>query len=173
MVQGSIAEFQIPIQQGKQNMIWFKRYTLEQLVGFRNANMGVHVGLEFSELGEDYLCARLPVDERTTQPFGILHGGASCVLSETLGSVASWMTIDPEQYRAVGIEINCNHIRAVTNGWVVGRCSPMHIGKRTQVWQTDMTEEATGKRVAISRLTVAIIAQGTLSTQKKPVHLKK
>src|SRR5690606_27953580 len=111
----------------------------------------------------DFLKARMPVDQRTVQPFGILHGGASCVLSESLGSVAAWMTIDPEKSRAVGIEINCNHIRAVTEGFVVGTCRPLHVGKRTQVWQTDIIEEATGKRAAISRLTVAIIEQGTLS----------
>ena len=152
-------------------MIWFKEYTLEQLKNVRNANMTAHLGFEFTELGPDFLKGRLPVDQRTTQPFGILHGGASCVLAETLGSVAAWMTIDPDLYRAVGIEINANHIRAVTKGHVIGHCTPLHIGKRTQVWQTDITEEATGKRVAISRLTVAIIDQGTLSAQKETVKI--
>ena len=150
-------------------MIWFNDYSLETLRNFRGANMGDHIGFEFTEVGPDYLEGKLPVDERTTQPFGILHGGASCVLSESLGSVAAWMTIDPDQYRAVGLEINCNHIRAVTEGYVIGHCSPMHVGRRTQVWQTDITEEATGKRVAVSRLTVAIIDQGTLSAQKEKV----
>lgn len=146
--------------------IWFSDYTLEMLSGFRGNNMGEHIGFGFLEVGADYLRGSLPVDYRTTQPFGILHGGASCVLSETLGSVAAWMTINPKQYRAVGLEINANHIRAVTEGRVIGHCSPLHVGRRTQVWQTDITEEATGKRVAISRLTVAIIDQGTLSAQK-------
>lgn len=149
--------------------IWFKDYKLETLEGLRNANMGTHIGFHFTEIGPDFIKGRMPVDHRTTQPFGILHGGASCVLSETLGSVAAWMTIDPEHYRAVGIEINCNHIRAVTEGHVIGICTPMHTGKRTQVWQTDILEEATGKRVAISRLTAAIIEQGTLSAQKEKV----
>ncbi len=152
-------------------MIWFKDYTLDYLKKFRSANMGTHIGFEFTEVGPDFLKGRIPVDERTTQPFGILHGGASCVLSETLGSVAAWMTIDPDHYRAVGIEINCNHIRAVTEGYVVGECRAFHTGKRTQVWQTDITEEATGKRVAISRLTVAIIDQGSLSAQKDVVKV--
>lgn len=152
-------------------MIWFTDYKLDMLRSFRGANMGEHIGFEFTEVGPDYLKGRLPVDQRTTQPFGILHGGASCVLSESLGSVAAWMTIDPEKYRAVGLEINANHIRAVTEGWVIGKCEPMHIGRRTQVWQTDITEEATGKRVCISRLTVAIIEQGTLSAQKEKIHL--
>jgi 1,4-dihydroxy-2-naphthoyl-CoA hydrolase len=115
----------------------------------------------------------MPVDKRTTQPFGIMHGGASCVLSETLGSVAGWMTIDPDQYRAVGLELNINHIRAVTAGHVIGTCTPLHTGRRTQVWQTDITEEATGKRVAISRLTLAIIEHGTLSAQKNHVVLER
>lgn len=152
-------------------MIWFKPYTLAELKSFRSANMTEHLGFEFLDVGPDFLKGRLPVDRRTTQPFGIFHGGATCVLSESLGSIAAWMTIDPDKYRAVGIEINANHIRAVTEGFVVGTCTPMHTGKRTQVWQTDLTEEATGKRVAISRLTVAIIDHGTLSTQKEKVHL--
>ncbi len=153
-------------------MIWFQDYKLDFLKGVRSAHMARHIGIEFTEIGPDFLKARMPVDDRTTQPFGILHGGASCVLSESLGSVAAWMTIDPDKFRAVGIEINCNHIRAVTSGFVVGTCAPLHTGKRTQVWQTDIMEEGTSKRVAISRLTVAIIEQGTLSAQKNHVNIK-
>jgi len=153
--------------------IWFKVYTVEYLEGLRNANMGEHIGIHFTEIGVDFLKGSMPVDNRTTQPFGILHGGASCVLSETLGSVAGWMTIDPDKYRAVGLELNINHIRAVTQGSVIGTCTPLHVGKRTQVWQTDITEEASGKRVAISRLTLAIIEQGTLSAQKEHVIVEK
>lgn len=153
-------------------MIWFKDYKIDFLQGARGGHMARHLGVEFLEIGPDFLKARMPVDERTTQPFGILHGGASCTLSETLGSVASWMTIDPEKYRAVGLEINANHIRAVTQGFVVGTCVPLHTGRRTQVWQTDIAEQDTGKRVCISRLTVAIIDQGTLSAQKEAVHVR-
>ncbi len=149
--------------------IWFKDYKLDYLEGLRNANMGTHIGLEFSKVGPNFVEGRMPVDQRTTQPFGILHGGASCVLSETLGSVAAWMAINPDTHRAVGLEINANHIRAVTEGHVIGHCAPIHTGRRTQVWQTKITEEATGKLVCISRLTVAIIEQGTLSTQKDKV----
>lgn len=152
-------------------MIWFKDYTLDFLRSRRNTGMSEFIGIEFTELGPDFIKARMPVNDRTIQPFGILHGGASCVLSESLGSVASWMTIDPEKYRAVGLEINANHIRAVTKGHVVGTCAALHVGKRTQVWQTDIKEESTGKRVCISRLTVAIIEQGTLSEQKESVHI--
>lgn len=150
-------------------MIWFDDYQLDTLKAFRGKNMGEYIGFEFTEVGPDYLKGRLPVDHRTTQPFGILHGGASCVLSETLGSVAAWMTINPETHRAVGLEINANHIRAVTEGYVIGECMPLHTGRRTQVWQTEITEEETGKRVCISRLTVAIIEQGTLSAQKEKI----
>ena len=153
--------------------IWFKDYTMDYLEGLRNANMGEHIGIKFVEIGPGFLQARMPVDHRTTQPFGIMHGGASCVLSETLGSVCGWMTIDPDKFRAVGLELNINHIRAVTQGSVIGTCTPLHTGRRTQVWQTDITEEATGKRVAISRLTVAIIDQGTLSAQKGHVSVSK
>lgn len=141
-------------------MIWHKPYTVDFLQGFRNAHMGVHIGMEFTEIGADFLRGRMPVDHRTTQPFGILHGGASCVLSETLGSVAAWMVIDHEQFSAVGLEINANHIRAVREGFVIGTCSPLHMGRTTHVWQTDITEESTGKRVCISRLTVAITPKG-------------
>ncbi|MFP4097172.1 MAG: hotdog fold thioesterase [Alphaproteobacteria bacterium] len=149
--------------------IWFKPYQVADIQKLRYANMAEHIGLELLEIGQDYLKGRMPVDYRTVQPFGILHGGASCVLSESLGSVAAWMTIDPDQYRAVGIEINANHIRAVTKGWVIGTCRPLHLGRRTQVWQTDMVEEATGKRTAISRLTVAMIEHGSLSAQKDKI----
>ncbi|MCD8497989.1 MAG: hotdog fold thioesterase [Alphaproteobacteria bacterium] len=153
--------------------IWFKPYMLDMIQGVRNCNLAAHIGIDLTEIGPDYLKGVMPVDKRTTQPFGILHGGASCVLSESLGSVAAWMTIDPDLYRAVGLEINANHTRAVTEGFVIGTCSPLHIGRRTQVWQTDITEEATGKRVAISRLTVAVIEQGTLSAQKDKVIVGK
>lgn len=151
--------------------VWFKEYTLEFLDVFRSKNMGSYLGIEFTEVGDGFLKGRMPVDERTTQPFGILHGGASCVLSESLGSVAAWMMIDPDLYRAVGLEINCNHIRAVTSGHIIGECRALHTGRRTQVWQTDMYEEKTGKRTAVSRLTVAIIEHGTLSTQKESVKV--
>jgi len=139
--------------------IWFKKYTIDDLNFMRNANMGTHLGIEFVEVGDDFLSARMPVDERTVQPFGRLHGGASCVLSESLGSVAGWMCIDPDKYAAVGIEINANHISTAWDGKgdVIGTCSPMHIGRKTHVWQTDITHAETGKRICISRLTVAII----------------
>ena len=140
-------------------MIWFKTYTLEEMNTFRACNMARHVGIEMTEIGDDYVCATMPVDDRTSQPFGRLHGGATCVLSETLGSIAAWMCIDPDKQAAVGIEINANHIRTAWEGKgdVLGRCEPLHLGRSTHVWQTDVTHCETGKRIAISRLTVAII----------------
>ena len=119
--------------------------------------MGKHLGIEFVEAGEGYLIARMPVDNRTRQPFGILHGGASVVLAETLGSVASWMMLDdPEKQSAVGLEINANHIRSVREGWVYGRCTPIHTGRTTQIWDIRITDEQ-NKLVCVSRLTIAII----------------
>ena len=138
---------------------WFKKYSVEDLNILRNTNMGTHIGLEFTEIGDDYICATMPVDHRTVQPFGRLHGGASCVLSKSLGSVAAWMCIDPEKYAAVGIEINANHVSTAWDGKgdVIGKCTAFHIGRKTHVWQTDITHAETGKRICISRLTVAII----------------
>lgn len=116
-----------------------------------------HLGIEFTEVGDGYLVARMPVDGRTHQPFGILHGGASVVLAESLGSTASWMLLDdPTKQRAVGLEINANHLRSVREGWVYGRCTPIHTGRTTHVWDVRITDEG-GKLVCVSRLTVAII----------------
>ncbi len=115
------------------------------------------LGIEFVEAGDGYLIARMPVDKRTHQPFGILHGGASVVLAETLGSVASYMLLDdPTKQRAVGLEINANHIRSVREGWVYGRCTPIHTGRTTHVWDIRITDEQE-KLVCVSRLTIAVI----------------
>lgn len=135
--------------------IWFEDYTVDSLNGFRNKNMGNALGIHFTKVGDDFLEGEMPVDERTTQPFGILHGGASCVLAETLGSVAAWMVIDPKKYFVVGLDINANHVRSMTEGKVIGRAKPLHIGRSTHVWEIDITDE-NGKRVCISRLTVLV-----------------
>lgn len=137
-------------------MIWFKQYDLDMLNGLRNANMAGHLGIEFLEIGDDYLKARMPVDEKTKQAFGILHGGASCVLSETLGSVAAWMCIDPDKQRAVGVEINANHIRSVSEGYVTAICKPIQTGRKIHVWNTEIFKED-GKLACTSRLTCAIL----------------
>ncbi|MBN8820917.1 MULTISPECIES: hotdog fold thioesterase [unclassified Spirosoma] len=132
-------------------------FDLNALDFIHNDSIAKHLGIEFLEAGEGYLTARMPVDKRTHQPFGILHGGASVVLAETLGSVASYMLLDdPVKQRAVGLEINANHIRSVREGWVYGRCTPIHAGRTTHVWDIRITDEH-NKLVCVSRLTVAVI----------------
>lgn len=137
--------------------IWFQNYHLEQLNGDRLANMTTHLGIKYTQLGADFLIGTMPVNEKTTQPFGILHGGASCVLAESLGSVCAWMTIDPNKYSAVGLEINANHIRPASSGLVEGVCKAVHVGRRTQVWAIEIRAHDTQKLVCTSRLTVAVI----------------
>ncbi len=119
-------------------------------------SMASHIGIEFLELGDDFLTARMPVDERTKQPFGILHGGASVVLAETLGSVAATCVIDSSKYIAVGLDINANHIRSVREGYVYGKAIAIHIGRKTHVWEIKIKNED-DKLVCISRITMAII----------------
>ncbi len=137
--------------------IWFdKNVTLESVKPLGNGTMTEHLGIEWVELGSDFIKAKLPVDHRTLQPDGLLHGGASCVLAETLGSVASYLVIDASNYFCVGIEINANHIRSAKEGFVYGVCSPLHIGSSTHVWDIRITNEE-GKLVCVSRLTVAIM----------------
>lgn len=114
------------------------------------------LGMEFTEIGDNYLIAKMPVDKRTHQPYGLLHGGASVVLAETLGSVAAMLMVDQDQYYCVGLEINANHLRGVTNGWVYGRTNPVHIGKTTQVWSIEIINEKE-QLVCISRITMAVL----------------
>ena len=139
--------------------MWFHPYTLDQ-VHFRRATLASHLGIEFTELGADYLKGRMPVDERTHQPHGILHGGASVALAETLGSVAAGLVVDPDKYRVVGQEINANHVRAVAQGFVIGTARPIHIGKRSHVWEIRIVDEQ-DRLVCISRLTIAVIEART------------
>ena len=115
-----------------------------------------HLGIEFLEVGDDYVKARMPVDHRTIQPFGLLHGGASVALAETLGSVAANLCVDRENKMCVGLEINANHIRPVTNGFVYGIARPIHIGASTQLWEIRIHDEHE-KLVCISRLTMAVL----------------
>ena len=114
------------------------------------------LGIEFTELGPDFLCATMPVDRRTRQPYGLLHGGASVLLAETLGSTAA-MLCAAEGERCVGIEINANHLRAVREGIVTGTARPLHVGRQTQVWEIRI-EDAARRLVCVSRLTVAVLA---------------
>ena len=136
--------------------LWKKPTTLA-LITASSANTAVsHLGIEFTEVGDDFLRARVPVDERTRQPFGILHGGVSVVLAETLGSIGAFYAC-PEGHRGVGLDINANHIRAASSGWVTGTARAVHIGRTTQVWQIDMVNDA-GELTCVSRITMAILA---------------
>lgn len=137
-------------------MIWFKPFTVDMLNNRPKNHIGSLLDIRFIEVGDDFICATMPVDERTHQPAGILHGGASVVLAETLGSIASYMCIDPEKYIAVGLEVNANHLRPVSSGLVKGVCRPLHIGAKIQVWEIKMYNDK-GKMNCISRLTVAIL----------------
>ncbi|MBL8519087.1 MAG: hotdog fold thioesterase [Betaproteobacteria bacterium] len=139
--------------------LWRAAPTLDQLNASNANTIHVPLGIEFTEIGEDYIKARMPVDARTHQPFGLLHGGASVVLAESLGSMATFLNIDSEKFAAVGIEVNANHVRGVKSGWVTGTVRPLHVGRSTQLWDIRIEDEA-GKLVCISRLTVAVIAKG-------------
>jgi 1,4-dihydroxy-2-naphthoyl-CoA hydrolase len=137
-------------------MIWFEKLTPEELNNRPKNHIGALLGIEFTEVGEDYICATMPVDERTHQPAGILHGGASVVLAETLGSIASYLCINPQKHIAVGLEVNANHLRPVSAGLVKGVCTPIHIGGKTHIWDIKMYNSK-GKINCVSRLTVAIL----------------
>ena len=135
--------------------IWQKPISLDLLAqGALNTAIS-RLGIEFTEIGDDFLRGRVPVDERTVQPYGLLHGGVSVVLAETLGSSGAYYAA-PEGHRAVGLDINANHLRAATGGWVTGTARPVHRGRTTHVWQIDMTNDA-GELTCVSRLTMAIL----------------
>lgn len=136
--------------------IWKQAISVELLTA-SSANTAVtHLGIEFLEVGDDFIRARVPVDHRTVQPYGLLHGGVSVVLAETLGSCGAAYAA-PAGHRAVGLDINANHLKGVTSGWVTGITRPVHIGRSTQVWQIEMTNEA-GELTCVSRITMAVLA---------------
>jgi len=136
--------------------IWYKEVSVEELNRFSQNTMLEHIGIEIIELGEDYVKARMPVDHRTRQPLGLLHGGASVALAESLGSLAAQLSIDPAQKTCVGLEINANHIRAMRDGYVEGIARPLHIGGKTQVWEIKIYD-LQGRIVCVSRITMAIL----------------
>ena len=137
--------------------IWFKNdLSLEDIKPLTPNTMGKHLGMEWVTIGDTFMQMRMPVDERTKQPYGLLHGGASCALAETIGSVASYFVIDNEKFICVGLEINANHIRSATKGFVTATCMPLHIGASTHVWDIKITDER-DKLICVSRLTVAIL----------------
>ena len=136
--------------------IWKQPISVELLTR-NNANSAVtHLGIEFLEVGDDFIRARVPFDERTRQPYGLLHGGVSVVLAETLGSCGAAFAA-PEGHRTVGLDINANHLKGVTSGWVIGTTRPVHIGRSTQVWAIELTNEA-GELTCVSRITMAMLA---------------
>ena len=137
--------------------IWFNtNLRLPDLNPLGPGTMAEHLGIEWVDLGDDYLKMRMPVDNRTKQPYGLLHGGASCALAETIGSVASHFVIDPDKSICVGMEINANHVRSASNGYVTATCRPLHLGATTHVWDIKIYDERE-KLVCVSRLTVAIL----------------
>jgi 1,4-dihydroxy-2-naphthoyl-CoA hydrolase len=136
--------------------IWVERPTLERLHEMHIGTAVRHLGVELTEIGDDWLAGRIPVDQRTVQPYGILHGGASVLLAETLGSAGAVHCIDSARFICVGQEINANHLRPASTGWVTGVARPVHIGRRSQVWGIELRDEA-GRMTCISRLTVAVL----------------
>jgi 1,4-dihydroxy-2-naphthoyl-CoA hydrolase len=136
--------------------IWFQEYTLEELREIRKGTLADHIGIRITEIGPDYVRGTMPVDERTYQPLGMLHGGASVVLSETLGSLAANMVTDPAKNSCVGAEVNANHLRPARSGVVTGTARPVHIGRSLQVWQTEIVN-TDGQLVCISRLTMVVL----------------
>jgi uncharacterized protein (TIGR00369 family) len=138
--------------------IWKKTISVEGLTTLHRDTAVSHLGIEFLEVGDDFIRARMPVDLRTRQAHGLLHGGVSVVLAETLGSCGAHHA-SAEGQRAVGLEINANHLRGVSQGWVTGTARPVHSGRTTQVWQTDIHNDA-GDLACVSRITVAMLQAG-------------
>lgn len=128
----------------------------EQLQGMCQNTLIEQLGIEFTEIGEGYIKGKMPVDHRTQQPLGLLHGGASVALAETLGSTAASLTVDPAKQYCVGLEINANHVKSTRDGFVYGLAKPLHVGKRTQIWEIRITNEA-DELVCISRITLAVM----------------
>jgi 1,4-dihydroxy-2-naphthoyl-CoA hydrolase len=140
--------------------IWKAKISTEIMTKRNQNTMSDYLGIEFLEVGDDYVTARMPVDHRTRQPMGIMHGGASCVLAETVGSVAANFCVDAEHY-CVGLDINTNHIRAARDGFVTATAKPFHLGKSTQVWGIEI-KDSTGRLVSVNRLTMAVLKSAAI-----------
>jgi 1,4-dihydroxy-2-naphthoyl-CoA hydrolase len=143
--------------------IWKQQNDLARVNGWSADSMIGHLGIEVTDIGDDYVRGTMPVDARTKQPFGLLHGGASVALAESLGSLAGTMCLDATREMAVGLDINANHLRAVTEGTVTGTARPLHLGRTTQVWEIRIEDER-GRLVCISRLTLAVVPRQAKST---------
>jgi 1,4-dihydroxy-2-naphthoyl-CoA hydrolase len=142
--------------------IWRSLRTIEELNGNREGTLIANLGILFTEIGADFVRGTMPVNTRTVQPYGLLHGGASVALAETLGSMGAAMCVDAAEYQVVGQEINANHVRAARDGLVTGTARAVHLGGRTHVWTIDIVNEAE-KLVCISRITMAVIKRGALT----------
>ena len=136
--------------------VWTRPISVDILQRLHDGTAVQHLGIEFTEVGDDFITARVPVDTRTRQPYGLLHGGVSVVLAETLGSCGAAFSC-PDGHRAVGLDINANHLKGATQGWVTGVTRPVHIGRSTQVWHIDLRNEA-GQLTCVSRITMSILA---------------
>ncbi len=143
--------------------IWRSLQSIEQLNGNRRGTLIENLGIMFTDIGDDYVRGTMPVDTRTAQPYGLLHGGASVALAETLGSTGAAMCVDTAEYQVVGQEINANHVRAARSGLVTGTARAVHLGGRTHVWSIDIYNDAQ-KLVCISRITMAVIKLGALAS---------
>jgi 1,4-dihydroxy-2-naphthoyl-CoA hydrolase len=141
--------------------IWTRPFDLDALNALTRNTLASQIGMQFTEIGADFLRATMPVDERTHQPFGLLHGGASVALAETLGSMAGHLVLRETGKGVVGIEINANHVRGVRSGLVTGTARPVHLGGTTQVWEIRVEDDA-GKLVCISRLTLSVLTRDPL-----------
>lgn len=137
--------------------IWKRQATVEALNASNPGTLNEALGIRFTEIGADYLRGTLPVDPRTRQPYGLLHGGASVALAESLGSVAGWLSLPEGGGRTMGLEINANHVRATTDGVVTGTARPLHLGRSTQVWEVRI-EDAQGRLTCVSRITLVVVA---------------
>lgn len=135
--------------------LWKQPVSVEVLTAISAHTAVSHLGIEFLEVGDDFIRARVPVDARTVQPYGLLHGGVSVVLAETLGSCGAAYAA-PEGHRVVGLDINANHLKGVSSGWVTGTAKAVHVGRSTQVWQIELRNEA-GELTCVSRLTMAVL----------------
>ncbi|MEA1881527.1 MAG: hotdog fold thioesterase [Candidatus Marinimicrobia bacterium] len=133
-----------------------KAKALEKLNDFQKNTMTEHIGIVITDFGNDFVSGKMPVDNRTVQPYGLLHGGASAVLAESLGSIAGGMQVNLETQAVVGVEINCNHLRSARDGWVYGKATPVKIGRKIQVWNIEIKNDG-AKLVCVSRLTLAVI----------------
>ncbi len=141
--------------------IWKSPRSVDELNAARGGTLLEHLDIRITAVGDDFLSATMPVDARTRQPYGLLHGGASVALAETLGSMGAMMCVDTAQFQCVGQEINANHVRAGRTGWVTGTARPVHLGGRSQIWTIDIVNEAE-RLVCTSRLTIAVVRLGSL-----------